>query len=79
MKNPIVRNKYLFIFLALSAFFYFLSQPAKSNLQIAPVNQPKDLSAPFPVKRVESPEKWQARRRGVRRAGEKQKVFRLAR
>jgi alkaline phosphatase len=59
MKNPIVRNKYLFIFLALSAFFYFLSQPAKSNLQIAPVNQPKDLSAPFPVKRVESPEKWQ--------------------
>lgn len=59
MNNRIVRNKYLFIFLASGALIYFLLQPAKSNLQTAPVNQPKDLSLPFPVRRAESPEKWQ--------------------
>ena len=59
MKNRIIKSKFLFAFLALCGLIYFLSQSPKSNLQTAPVNQPKDISQPFPVKRGESPETWQ--------------------
>jgi alkaline phosphatase len=58
MKNRSINNKFLFVLLASGGLIYFLMQPAKSNLQTAPGNQPKDLSQPFPVRRAESPEKW---------------------
>ncbi len=58
MKNRFLKNKFLFTFLALGGLIYFLSQSPKSNLQTAPPVQPKDISQPFAIKRVESPETW---------------------
>jgi len=58
MKNRIIKSKFFLAFLALCGLIYFLSQSPKSSLQTAPVNQPKAVSQPFPIKRVESPETW---------------------
>jgi alkaline phosphatase len=60
MKNRIAKNKYPFIFLSLLGLIYFLSDSPKSNLQTIPADSTaqKNISQPFPIKRIETAETW---------------------